>query len=190
MSCRQKKTSSAQPFQSSKPTLRAGSRLGSGCSRPSDEEVADVTPAQEERATLDGLQLFLAPPGKDKRRSTRAILISIGVSMRGRTVAWSIILEALGLDGRISGEHLRDLTRPLMRASDVARHKGVDPETIYRWHREGSRDLPEPIKVGKRGYRWIRAEIEAWEGIRAPITFPRLQKKRPRFGALQTFPKN
>lgn len=137
-----------------------------------------------DRATLEEIATFLAPRGRDRLRAARGALERIGVTVRGRTVPWPVVLDALGLDRGIAGEALVELTRPLMSATDVAARHGVNPETIYRWHRQRRSDLPEPLSLGDRGLRWIRAEIEAWDGLRAPVSFPRTTRRHVPFGAL------
>lgn len=134
-----------------------------------------------QRATLGEIRSFLAVPSD---RAARAALARIGVAARGRTVPWRSVLIGLQLDPALSDDALADLVRPLMTAAEVARLKGIHDETIHRWQREGTVALPPPLRIGPRGLRWIRAEIEAWEGLRRPVRFARLTRPRLPFGAL------
>jgi len=139
----------------------------------------------EERASFDDVARFFSMSSKELRRSTRSALARLKVPTRGRTVAWKLVFEAIGLDGRISGQALQDVTRPMLTAEEVAARNGIDPETIYRWHRENKNNLPRPVRLGPRGMRWLRAEIEGWEGIRDPVEFPRAPRKAAPFGAIK-----
>jgi len=139
-------------------------------------------------ATLEDLQIFFAfPPNvKDPERTTKSALKRLGVSYRGNTVPWAAVFDALLIQSDLHASKLRELRRPLLTAAEVAARAGVHLETIHRWHRHGEEDLPAPVSLGgPRGTRWIRAEIEAWQGLRAPICFPRRKARKAKFGALK-----
>lgn len=136
---------------------------------------------------MDELARFFAvgTDAKCSRRAARAALGRLGVTVRGKQISWRPVLEALRIDPDISDDRFTELTRPLMCADEIAAQTGVDCETIYRWHRKQAQQLPQPVSIGPRGLRWIRAEIEAWQGVRKSKEFARLTKTTVVFGALK-----
>jgi len=145
-----------------------------------------------DRATLEELRTYFRlgrTADAGDVRPVRDLLRSLSAKVRGKTVPWPVVVRAMGLDPNLTPEQFADLQTPLMTTADVAAAKGVDPETIRRWTREGLPDMPEPLQLGPRLTRWIPAEIQAWEGLRDMPDFPRRKTPaRPAFGALKPAP--
>ena len=48
----------------------------------------------------------------------------------------------------------------LLSIKQITAETGISRSTIYRLLRNGT--FPTPIRLGKRGMRWLESEIKAW----------------------------
>jgi predicted DNA-binding transcriptional regulator AlpA len=81
----------------------------------------------------------------------------------GKTVAWSELWSAIGLDPRQDESLWKDLKLPLLLPPDVAPMLGMSVQTLNGWCRTDTlpAGFPPPICIGHRKKLWISLDILA-----------------------------